>query len=120
TKNSMLTPGRDDFDLIMSGWVPDYSDPYAYLELFESDNAYNYINYHSDEFDAFIRKSKETTGKERMDNLFNAEKTLLEDGAVIPQQLREVHYLVADGVTGLQGYFVGFNFSYLYLDKPAE
>ena len=39
TKNSMLTPGRDDFDLIMSGWVPDYSDPYAYLELFESDNA---------------------------------------------------------------------------------
>lgn len=120
TKNSMLTPGRDDFDLIMSGWVPDYSDPYAYLELFESDNAYNYINYHSDEFDGYIRKSKETTGKERMDNLFNAEKTLLEDGAVIPQQLREVHYLVADGVTGLEGYFVGFNFSYLYLDKNAE
>lgn len=120
TKNSMLEPGRDDFDIIMSGWVPDYSDPYAYLELFESDNAYNYVNYNSEEFDKYMEASKNTTGKERMDNLFNAEKTLLADGALIPQQLRQIHYLVADGVTGLEGYFVGFNFSYLYLDKNAE
>ena len=117
TKNSMLTPNNDEFDIILSGWVADYPDPYSYLELFHSESAYNYVNYKSEEFDKYLDASQETSGKERMDNLFNAEKVLLEDGAVIPQQLREVQYLEADGLTGLMGYFVGINFNYLYADK---
>ena len=36
----------------------------------------------------YIDASKTTSGKERMDNLFNAEKTLLEDGALVPLQLK--------------------------------
>lgn len=45
-------------------------------------------HYHSDEYDKYIDASKTTSGKERMDNLFNAEKTLLEDGALVPLLLR--------------------------------
>lgn len=47
-------------------------------------------HYHSDEYDKYIDASKTTSGKERMDNLFNAEKTLLEDGALVPLLLREI------------------------------
>ncbi len=117
TKNSMLVPNNDEFDIIMSGWAPDYSDPYSYLELFISTSGYNFLNYKSEEFDKYMEASTKTSGKERIDNLFNAEKVLLDDGALVPQQLRQVHYLVADGVIGLEGYFVGLNFNFLYADK---
>ncbi len=116
TKNSMLVPGSDDYDIIMSGWAPDYSDPYSYLELWYSTSGYNYLNYDSEAYDQYLDASKTTTGKERMDNLFNAEKTLLEDGALVPLQLREVQYMVSDRVQNLGAYFIGLNYDYMYAD----
>ncbi len=116
TKNAMLVPESDEYDIIMSGWSPDYSDPYSYLELWYSTSGYNYLNYHSDAYDGYIDASKTTTGAERMENLFNAEKTLLEDGALVPLQLREVQYLVSDRVQNLGAYFVGLNYNYMYVD----
>lgn len=54
----------DEYDIIMSGWAaPDYSDPYSYLELWYSTSGYNYLNYHSDEYDKYIDASKTTSGK---------------------------------------------------------
>ena len=116
TRNALLVPDSDEYDIIMSGWAPDYSDPYSYLELWYSTSGYNYLNYHSDEYDKYIDASKTTSGKERMDNLFNAEKTLLEDGALVPLQLREVPYMVSDRVQNLGAYFVGLNYDYMYVD----
>ena len=116
TKNALLVPDSDEYDIIMSGWAPDYSDPYSYLELWYSTSGYNYLNYHSDEYDKYIDASKTTSGKERMDNLFNAEKTLLEDGALVPLQLREIPYMVSDRVQNLGAYFVGLNYDYMYVD----
>lgn len=60
--------------------------------------------------------SRETTGKERMDALFAAEQILLEDGALVPLQLRLVHYLVSDRGQGFETYFVGYDLNYLYAD----
>ena len=116
TKNAMLTPDNNEYDIIMSGWAPDYSDPYSYLELWIGNSSYNYLNYHSDAYDKFMEDSKTTTGEERMKNLFNAEKTLLEDGALAPLQLRKIQYMVGENVTGLEAYFVGLNFNYMYAD----
>ena len=42
TKNALLVPDSDEYDIIMSGWAPDYSDPYSYLELWYSTSGYNY------------------------------------------------------------------------------
>lgn len=117
TKNAMLVPNNDEYDIIMSGWAPDYSDPYSYLELWYSTSSYNYLNYHSDTYDGFMDASRTTKGAERMENLFKAEQTLLADGALIPLQLREVRYMVQEGVTGLSAYFVGLNYNYMYVDK---
>ena len=112
----MLVPESDEYDIIMSGWAPDYSDPYSYLELWYSTSGYNYLNYHSDAYDGYLDASKQTRGAERMENLFQAEKTLLEDGALVPLQLREVQYLVSDRVENLGAYFIGLNYDYMYAD----
>lgn len=116
TKNAMLVPESDEYDIIMSGWAPDYLDPYSYLELWYSTSGYNYLNYHSDAYDGYLDASKQTRGAERMENLFQAEKTLLEDGALVPLQLREVQYLVSDRVENLGAYFIGLNYDYMYAD----
>ena len=116
TRNAMLVPDSTDYDIIMSGWAPDYSDPYSYLELWYSTSGYNYLNYDSADYDKYIDNSKTTSGAERMENLFNAEKTLLEDGALVPLQLREIQYMVADNVENLGAYFVGLNYDYMYVD----
>ncbi|MDD6213368.1 MAG: peptide ABC transporter substrate-binding protein [Clostridiales bacterium] len=116
TRNAMLIPNNDEFDIIMTGWAPDYSDPYSYLELWHSESQYNYLNYHSDAYDGYLDASKTTRGEERMENLYNAEKTLLEDGALVPLQLREVQYMVSDRVQNLGAYFIGLNYDYMYAD----
>lgn len=116
TRNAMLVPNSDEYDIIMSGWAPDYSDPYSYLELWYSTSGYNYLNYNSADYDKYIDASKVTTGAERMENLYNAEKTLLEDGALVPLQLRRQPYMVADSVENLGAYFVGLDYDYMYVD----
>lgn len=116
TRNSMLVPNSDAYDIIMSGWAPDYSDPYSYLELWYSTSGYNYLNYNSADYDKYIDASKVTSGTERMENLYNAEKTLLEDGALVPLQLRRQPYMVADYVENLGAYFVGLDYDYMYVD----
>lgn len=116
TRNALLVPNSTEYDIIMSGWVPDYSDPYSYLELWYSSSGYNYLNYKSDTYDKYLDASKTTRGKERIDNLFQAEKTMLEDGALVPLQLREVHYMVSDKVQNLGAYFIGLTYDYMYVD----
>ena len=116
TRNALLVPDSDEFDIIMTGWAPDYSDPYSYLELWYSTSGYNYLNYKSETYDKYLDASKITKGKERMDNLFNAEKTLLEDGALVPLQFREIQYMVSDRVQNLGAYFVGLDYNFVYVD----
>lgn len=116
TRNALLVPDSDEFDIIMTGWAPDYSDPYSYLELWYSTSGYNYLNYKSADYDKYIDASKETAGKERLDNLYAAEQTLLEDGALVPLQFRKQEYLVSDRVQNLGAYFVGLDYNFMYAD----
>ena len=40
----------------------------------------------------------------------------LTGGALVPLQLREVQYMVADNVENLNAYFIGLNYNYMYAD----
>ncbi len=117
TRNAMLVPGSSDFDVILTGWVPDYSDPYSYLELWYGPSGYNYLNYHSDAYDQYLEMSRVQTGSARIYALYGAERTLLEDAALVPLQLRKIQYLVSDRISNLQLYFMGYNLNYVYADK---
>ncbi len=104
-----------DFEVGYGGWSPDYPDPYTYLELFISDNVYNYSNYANAEFDELMKSTRtETDAQKRMDTLAKAEQILLDDGAVVPLQLRNQHYLLDDDIGGVNFYFSGFNIDWAY------
>lgn len=116
-KQRLEMEAKHEFQMVVSGWVPDYSDPYSYLELFISTSPYNEGSYNSKTYDDAMAKAVVTTDpKERMDSLFTAEKTLCEDGAVVPLQLRRKEMLVSDKLKNLKTYFVGINYDYMYAD----
>lgn len=106
-----------DFEAVLTGWGPDYSDPYTYLELWTTNSSYNHAGYSSAEYDAALAAAiTETDPKARMDLLFEAEQIFLGDGVVVPQQLRRVPYLQDESVTNFNHYFVGLQHNFVYAD----
>jgi oligopeptide transport system substrate-binding protein len=74
-----------DFDILFSGWGPDYMDPTTYLDLFMSENGHNVSGYSNPKYDTLVGNAKSgiTTGQERFDALVEAEKILLHDDVVV-------------------------------------
>ena len=106
-----------EFDICWGGWVGDYDDPYTYLELFKTDCPYNQSNYSNPKVDELLTASQnETDAKKRQELLAQAEQTILDDGAVLPQAEREIYYLIDDDVKGLKNYYVGINYDWTYVD----
>lgn len=116
-KQRLQMESDHEFEMVVTGWVPDYPDPMSYLELWPTDSPYNHGSYSSEIYDGYINEALSNTNpQERMDALFNAEKTLLEDGAIVPLQLRRNAMLVNPKVKGFETYFVGINYDYMYAD----
>ena len=114
--SEILPKGK--YEIAYSGWGPDYSDPYTYLELFKSGNPYNYSKYKNDEFDSLLDASNtELDAKTRMDMLNKAEQILLDDGALVPLQCREEHYLLNPQMKNVSFYFCGLNLDWPYAEK---
>ena len=116
-KQRLEMEGNKDFEMVVTGWAPDYSDPMTYLELWTTDSGYNHGSYSNSEYDAKIKLARTSTDQqERMDAMFEAEKILLEDGAIIPLQLRRIAMLTNPDLVGFESYFVGLSYEYTYAD----
>lgn len=90
----------EDYDLILSSWIADYTDPTAlyYSCLGSSDNE----QYSGSEFKELYNKSQYAKGAERDEMLHKAEEILMKDVALIPLFGGEAAYLFSDGVSGFQ------------------
>lgn len=116
-KQRLELEDKHEFEMVVSGWAPDYSDPMTYLEMWSSNSPYNQISYSNPVYDQCINTAMvEIDSKKRMDTLFTAEKTLLEDAAIMPMHIRRYPFLVSDKVVGMETYFVGLNYDYIYAD----
>ena len=107
-----------EYDMVVTGWVPDYSDAYSYLELWISDGQYNHSGYNNPRYDELLEASQfETDAAKRQDMLFEAEQIFLgEDSALVPLQLRREQYLVNPKLENFNVYFVGYDFNLVYAD----
>ncbi len=103
-----------DYEIGYGGWIPDYNDPYTYLELWRSDNT-SYNQYSNEEFDALLDASvTETDADKRMDMLNRAEIMLLEDGALIPLQAKDKYYMLNPRVSDLTLSFFNITIDWAY------
>src|SRR5690625_492904 len=74
------------FDISYWGWLPDYLDPVAFLDIWETNAPFNRTGFANEEFDNLIQQANELGDKpeERWEVLQEAEKILLEDASVVP------------------------------------
>ena len=106
-----------DYEMMFTGWTPDYSDPFSYLEFFETDNGYNNSVYSNPDYDKYIQAAKSLTDpKARLDSLYEAEKVLMTDLPIIPLDMVCNYYLINDKITNFNPYFVGTGLNYITAD----
>lgn len=112
-----------DFAIVSSGWGPDYPDPMTYLELFQTGNGSNNGKYSNPVYDELIVKAKaEADSTIRMGYMWDAEKILFSDMAIIPQYYRTIHRTFKNYLTGVVGRGIGapVDFYWAKLDMDAK
>src|SRR5699024_6665688 len=110
-----------DYDITLSGWGPDYLDPYSFLGLFETGGAYNKMGYSNEKYDELLAEAQNelaTPGKEaeRYRNFIKAEKILFEDAAIAPVYQEYVSLLVSEKVQGVIANPIGPTYEYKWAE----
>ena len=108
---------KEQFDMVDSGWGPDYLDPITFSDLWVTDGQNNNQNYSNAEYDALIEQAQQTTDSaEKWTLLQKAEKILLEeDAGLAPVYQQAYNILVSEKVEGFTYHSVGSEASYKYI-----
>ena len=112
---------KGEFDLLMGGWSPDYSDPMTFLDMFVSNGGHNTIGYSNPEYDKLISDAKigELTAnpEARWEALLAAEEILIgQDQALIPLWQSGSVGLRDKNILNLYTQQVGPNYFYKWVD----
>ena len=67
-----------------STWIGDFADPYTFLQMWRRDSNLNDARHDDADYEALIEKSMLEDGNVRLSTLADAEKLLLNRGAVLP------------------------------------
>ncbi|MGG4038816.1 peptide ABC transporter substrate-binding protein [Heyndrickxia ginsengihumi] len=114
---------KGDYDIVMSGWNPDYTDPYTFMSLFLSDSPENHSSYASKEYDKLINDAETTLAtdpEKRWAAIQKAEKLLVQqDAAVAPVFQKGWAFLQQPYVKGVVKNASGTDFTYkwAYIQK---
>ena len=104
-----------DYDLQISGWGPDYLDPFTFLSLWITDGGNNKMGYSNEEYDALLQEAQSelaTDNAARYENFLEAEKILFEDAAIAPIYQSAEAQLVSPKVQGVHVNPFGATYEY--------
>lgn len=83
-----------DFDMVISGWGPDYNDLLTYGDLFYSKNLNNRGRYASDEYDHWVALAQKSLVQEERAKAFaQMQRLIVEDAVIVPLYERGVVYV---------------------------
>ncbi|MDF9524335.1 peptide ABC transporter substrate-binding protein [Bacillus cereus] len=110
---------NSDYDLGVDVWAPDIPDPITFLDIFTTDSSYNFDKYSNQAYDELIHQAKtDLAGNEtaRWEAMKQAEKILLEDGAVAPFYQSGRSYLQRSSISGIVTNDFGGEFNYKFAE----
>lgn len=121
-KTRLSRSENGQFDVVVSGWGADFSDPISFLDLFTSDNSYNNGKWKNTEYDKLIQASKTTdagNANKRWNDLVKAEKILMKEQGISPIYQQANATLVKSKVKGViyNPAGVNYNFKDAYIAK---
>ncbi|GBG94039.1 oligopeptide ABC transporter substrate-binding protein [Ligilactobacillus salitolerans] len=95
---------KRNFDIVISGWGADFSDPITFLNLYQKGNSGDAGDYDNAAFNKLIDEINNNPSNDqqvRWNNMVKAEKLLLNDQATIPLYQKAYSYLRNPKVKGL-------------------
>ncbi len=110
---------NSDYDLGIDVWHPDIPDPITFLDIFTTDSSYNFDKYSNQAYDELIHQVKtDLAGSEtaHWEAMKQAEKILLEDGAVAPFYQSGRSYLQRSSINGIVTNDFGGEFNYKFAE----
>ncbi|MFZ5966054.1 MAG: peptide ABC transporter substrate-binding protein [Bacillota bacterium] len=78
------TQTEGNFVVAKGNWFGDYADPMTFLDLWTSYSGKNVAGWKNLQYDQLIEDAKNSTGQERFDMLYEAEKMFMEDVINMP------------------------------------
>lgn len=112
---------KQNYDLQLAGWSPDYLDPMTFSDLWVTGGGNNKMSYSNKKYDELISKAqKSTDNSQRYKDLAEAERILLEeDAAVAPIYQRSSNVLVNEKVKNFTYHLVGpeLSFKWTYVEE---
>lgn len=103
-KTRVTRSQNTDFEVVVSSWQADFSDPISFLDMFTSNNSYNFGKWKNADYDKLITASKTTDAidpAKRWDDLVAASKLLNEDQGVVPLVQINTPQMIRPDVKGL-------------------
>ncbi len=108
-----------EYQLGLTRWGPDYSDPMTYLDMWTTGSTYNYGEWSSEKYDKLIQEANTTLANKpeaRWENLKQAEKLVMDQAVILPVYQKGTAAMVRPGVTGLSFFPVGVGTIYKDVD----
>ena len=112
-KNRVERMQAGDFELGLTRWGPDYSDPMTYLDMWVTDSPNNYGFWSNAEYDAIVNSAK--SGElaldinKRWEELKKAEKIVMDNAVIFPVYQKGDAVMMKSNVSGIEFHSVGIN-----------
>jgi oligopeptide transport system substrate-binding protein len=91
-----------EFDMVLSGWGPDFDDPLTFASRFASSNPNNRGRYSNSEVDEWVHVAERSTDPPvRMKAFGEIQRILIEDVALLPEYERGRVYVLDPRIEGL-------------------
>lgn len=121
-KQRLDKSAKHQFQMVLTLWGADYSDPSTDLDILTSTNSYNNGQWTNKQYDAYIKAADNAPAgqdQQRWNDMVSAEKVLLKDQGVIPLYQVTMPQLLNPKVKGLIYNTAGtpFNFKEMYVAK---
>jgi oligopeptide transport system substrate-binding protein len=93
---------KGNYDVARAGWIADYKDPETFLGISRKASGNNYSDYNSPKFEEAMDKAAAAGGKpeERMKDLADAERVLIDEVGNIPILYYSYHNIVSPKLHG--------------------
>ncbi|GAJ26207.1 oligopeptide ABC transporter [Liquorilactobacillus sucicola DSM 21376 = JCM 15457] len=119
-KNAQQNALQGNFDIFLSGWGGDFNDPITFLQIPESNTAYNYGKYSSAKYDELIRRAQNDDANDqhkRWSDLVQAARLLNSEQGMTPVYQQVTAYLQKNDIKGIIHNTAGAQWNYKYAYK---
>jgi len=103
------------YDIVRTGWGPDYDDPFTYLDMWNSNGGWNKTGWVDEEYNQLmIDANKEQDFAKRNEMFLKAEEILLTRAPIIPLLVSRGAYVISPKIENLYVNTFGARFDFRY------